>query len=88
MILFIFRERGREREREVEKHLCVVASRVSPTGDLALNPGMCPDWELNQQHFDLQAGTQSTEPHEPEPISSSNKTISHIGLVPALITSF
>ena len=33
--LFIFRERGREREQEGEKHQCVVASHVAPTGDLA-----------------------------------------------------
>ena len=43
--LFIFRERGREGEREGEKHQRVVASHVVPTGDLACNPGMCPDWE-------------------------------------------
>ena len=42
------RERGREGEREAEKHQCVVVSHMPPTGDLALNPGMCPDWELNQ----------------------------------------
>ena len=29
--LFIFRERGREGEREGEKHQCVVASHVAPT---------------------------------------------------------
>ena len=40
---FVFRERGREGERE--KHQCVVASCTPPTGDLAHNPGMCPDWE-------------------------------------------
>ena len=45
--LFNFRE-GREGEREGEEHQCVVASCVFPTGDLALNPGMCPDWESNQ----------------------------------------
>ena len=33
-ILF-FRERGREGEREGEKHQCVVASHAPPTGDLA-----------------------------------------------------
>ena len=36
-----------------------------PTGDLACNPGMCSDWELNEQPLGLQAGTQSTEPHQP-----------------------
>ena len=35
-----------EKEKEGEKHQCVVASCVPLTGDLALNPGMCPDWEL------------------------------------------
>ena len=45
--LFIFREKGREGEREGEKHQCVVASHTPPTGDLAHNLGLCPDWELN-----------------------------------------
>ena len=35
------------------------------TGDLAHNPGMCPDWELNQRPSGLQAGAQPTEPHQP-----------------------
>ena len=47
-IYFIFIERGREGETKGEKHHCVVASHALPTGDLAHNPGMCPDWELNQ----------------------------------------
>ena len=42
---------GREEERKRninvwEKHQ-LVASHVSPTENLAHNPGMCPDWELN-----------------------------------------
>ena len=41
--LFVFRQRGREREREEEKHQCEVVSCTPPTGDLACNPGMCPD---------------------------------------------
>ena len=40
--LFIFRERGREGERKGEKNQCVVASHAPHTGDLAHNPGMCP----------------------------------------------
>ena len=52
-ILFTFRERGREGEREGEKHQCVVASHVALTGDLACNPGMCPDCHLNQGPFGL-----------------------------------
>ena len=57
----------RERKREREKHQCVVSSRAPPTGDMLLNPGMCPDWELNWWPFGSQAGTQSTEPHQPGP---------------------
>ena len=62
--IYLFLERGREGEREGEEHPCVVASGASPTGVLDRNPGMCPDWDWNQQPFGLQAVTQSTEPHQ------------------------
>ena len=64
-ILFIFKARGREGEREGAKHQCVVASYMPPTRDLACNPGMCPAWEVNQRPFGSQASAQSTEPHQP-----------------------
>ena len=51
--LSIFRERGRG-GREREKYQCAVASPVPCTGDLAHNPGMCPDWESNWQLSGLQ----------------------------------
>ena len=35
-------------EKKGEKHQRVVASYMPPTADLALNPGLCPDWEWNQ----------------------------------------
>ena len=41
--LSISRETGREGGRGGHKHQCVVAARAPPTGDLAYNPGMCPD---------------------------------------------
>ena len=63
--LFIFRVRGREGEREGEKHQCVVASHTPPIGDLTCNPGICFDWELNRRPFGSQVSTQSTEPHQP-----------------------
>ena len=44
-VYLFYRERGREGEREEEKHQCVVASCTPPTGDPAHNLGMCPDWE-------------------------------------------
>ena len=58
-ILFIYSlEKGREGEGK--KHQCVVACHTPPTEDLACNPSMCPDWELNWRPFCLQAS--STQP--------------------------
>ena len=68
-ILFIFRERGREGEREGEVHQ-LIASRTYAAEDPACNPGRCPDWELNLRPLGLQAGTQSTELHQPGPNTS------------------
>ena len=42
---------GRGGERQGEKHQCMVASHTPATGELADNPGMCPDWESNWQHL-------------------------------------
>ena len=61
--IYVFLERGEGTEKERQKHQCVVASCTPPTGDLAHNPGVCPDWESNQWPFSLQASTQSTEPY-------------------------
>ena len=36
---------GRIKGGRGKKHQCVVASRMPPNGDLAHNPGMCPEWE-------------------------------------------
>ena len=69
ILFYLFLERGREGERDGEKHQRVVASRGPLTGDLARNPGMCPDWELNLPPFGSQAGAQSTEPHQPGPMT-------------------
>ena len=44
-----------------KRYIDPVASHMTLTGDLAPNPGMCSDWELNWQPFGSQAGTQSTE---------------------------
>ena len=59
LFIYFFRKRGREVEREGEKHQCVVASYMPPTGDLA----RIPDWELNQHPFSSQAVAQYIEPH-------------------------
>ena len=39
---------------------------MPPTGGLGCNPGMCSYWESNLPPFGWQAGTQPTEPHQPE----------------------
>ena len=46
--LFIFRERKERRMRGRETSMWE-SSHVSPTGDLAHNPGMCPDQKSNRQ---------------------------------------
>ncbi|KAF6125340.1 hypothetical protein HJG60_009839 [Phyllostomus discolor] len=56
-------------EREREGNISVWLTVTPPTGDLAHNPGICPDWESNRRPFRLQAGTHSTEPHQPGPYS-------------------
>ena len=62
-ILFIFRERTREGEREGEKHQCERETSIrnllyAPTWGPGCNLGLCPDWESNQQPFGLQDDAQ------------------------------
>ena len=73
--LFTFRERWREGERgdrniSLRETLQSIASRTPPA-----TPGMGPDQELNQRPFNLQVGTQSTEPHQTGHPSSFCSTI-------------
>ena len=59
--IYLFLERGERRAKEKERNINVwLPLEEFPTGDLACNPGMCPDWESNQRPFGSQAGTQST----------------------------
>ena len=59
-------EKERERNIDVREMHWSVFFCTSSAGDLAHNPGMCSDWELNQQPLGSQASTQSTETHQPE----------------------
>ena len=63
--IYLFLERGEGREKEGGETSMYGCLLSTPTGDMAHNPGMCPDWKLNRSHFGLQASTQSTEPHQP-----------------------
>ena len=65
ILLIYFQTEGKGGRKKGQKHQCVVASHVPPIGDLACNPGMCSDWEQNQQPVGSQASTQSTDPHQP-----------------------
>ena len=65
--VYLFSERGREGERQGEKHKWVVASHVPPLGTWPTTQAHALDWESNPQPFGLQAGAQSTGPHQPRP---------------------
>ena len=66
--IYLFLEEGDSGE---EEHQCVVSPLTPPTGNLAHNPGICPDWESNLRPFGSQAGAQPTEPHRPGPVTQS-----------------
>ena len=63
--IYVFLER--KGGREGEKHQCVVASRMPPTGDLALCPGHPCALIGNPTGDPLvhSPGAQSIEPHQP-----------------------
>ena len=64
---YLLLERGEGKEKEGEKHQCVVASHVPPTGDLAHNPGMCP-------------GNRTGDPliHRLSPLSYTSQGLKHL----------
>ena len=57
------RQEGREKERERNINVWLPLAHPS-LGNLAHNPGMCPDWERNPRPFALQARAQSIELHQ------------------------
>ena len=57
-VVLVIKER--ERERNINEWFPLTRPLLG-TGDLAGNPGICPDWESNLRPFGLQASTQSTE---------------------------
>ena len=70
LYLFIFREMGRGGERGRETLICERNTDRLPLAgaqprDLACNPGMCHDWELNQRPFGSKSTSECIEPHQP-----------------------
>ena len=69
-IIYLFKREGKGGRKRGEKHRCTRAISISCshtllTGDLACNPAVCPDWELNWWPFGLQTDVQSTKPYQP-----------------------
>ena len=52
-IYLLILDRGEGKEKEREKHQCVVASHEPLSRDLSYNPDMCSDWESKQWPFCL-----------------------------------
>ena len=67
IFIYLFLEKGREGEREGERHQCVVAFRTSRTGDLVRDPGICSRLGIEPATLWFSARTQSTELHQPGP---------------------
>ena len=70
--LSIFRETGRDGEREGEKHQSLKRSQL---GTWPATQACAPDWELIQHLPGLQDDAQPTEPHQPG-LSSSFTIVS------------
>ena len=65
-LINLFPDNGEGKEKERERNISVWLPHTALTGDLAHNPGMCPDREPNWCLCGLQAGgAQSTELHQP-----------------------
>ena len=76
--LLIFREKGRKREREGEKHQCVVASHVPFHRGPGPQPRHVPWLEIEPETCSLWDNTQPTEPHQPGPLSRLILSFAHI----------
>ena len=64
--VYLFLDKGERKDKERKKNINVWSPLMClSTGDLACDPGMCPDWESNQRPSGSQSGAQSTEPHQP-----------------------
>lgn len=70
MFLLVFRDKGRESDRDIEtlmkeEHHHLAVSCKTPTGDRAYTLGMCPDWELKLATYWFLGQCSTAEPHWP-----------------------
>ena len=66
LFIYLFLERGEGKEKDREGNINVWLLLTHPHArDFVCNLGFCPDWESNQRPFGSQAGTQSTDAHQP-----------------------
>ena len=66
LFIYLFLEKGEGGEKERERNINVWLPLAHlPLGTWPAAQACARDWELNQQPFGLQAGIQSTEPHQP-----------------------
>ena len=68
IFIYLFLERGEGKETGKETSLCkreTVAPHMPQPGTWPANQAYALNWELNWRPFILQAGAQSTEPHQP-----------------------
>ena len=65
--IYLCLERGKSRERNINQYVVASCARPLPEGwgELACDPGIGSDLELNQRPFGLQARAQTTELHQP-----------------------
>ena len=64
-IYLFFREGKGGRKRRGETSMCDCLLHTPLLGTWSATQACALDWDLNQWPFDLQASTQSTEPHQP-----------------------
>ena len=65
--IYLLLARGREKKREKQSAKCEreMDQSIASCWRSGPQPRHCCDWESNQRPLGLQAGTQSTEPHQP-----------------------
>ena len=80
--IYLFLERVEGREKERKRNINVWLPLTHPHWGPGWQPDTCSDWASNWGPFGPQAGTQSTEPHQPGPnfifLYSKTKTSSRI----------